>query len=515
MIRVKPGRYPARFTLLSLCFTSFALPATAHGFVQDDVITLPPGDGEAIAEWRALAEKGDADAQYNLGQAYTIGQGVDRDLAMAEQWLAKAAKQGHVRAIESYGLILFRNNRQAEAMPYIQAAAARGEPRAQYILGIAHFNGDLAEQDWVLAYAYMLLAAEAGLPQADLNLATMDRHVPIEERQEGLRLARKIERDAKPIDGEQVVAVIQPETTTPVATQDSAVPDTARENIASQNQVAGTDGTAPERPAAATDTQTVSASPQEVVQPLPKENTDSSIVEAELPPSQVADTGVSQADIAAVDEPAQTEAADLGKAVGQELTQAEADGGQTDMPQNDAPAEGIIAHNSETEVAANDDTETVTEEQNISLTDADSPLPALPDTGSNADTVETDEETTEQVAQTEEPESAALVEEDAVKANERTASQNTDEAAPAIDPSQEVQQDNWRIQLGAFRTSEKVETAWQGLQARHAALAGLELYMQDAGEFKRLQVGPFTNRADAVRLCRNLENQPCFVVKSD
>ncbi len=30
----------------------------------------------AVAEWRPLADKGDADAQYNLGQAYKMGRGV-------------------------------------------------------------------------------------------------------------------------------------------------------------------------------------------------------------------------------------------------------------------------------------------------------------------------------------------------------------------------------------------------------------------------------------------------------
>ncbi|WP_205518108.1 SPOR domain-containing protein [Sphingorhabdus sp. Alg239-R122] len=485
------------------------LPATAYGFMQDDVPTLTSRDDEAITEWRALAEKGDADAQYNLGQAYTIGQDVDRDLAVAEQWLAKAAKQGHARAIESYGLILFRNNRQAEAMPYIQAAAARGEPRAQYILGIAHFNGDLAKQDWVLAYAYMLLAAEAGLPQADLNLATMDRHVPIEERQEGIRLARKIERDAKSINGEQIIAVISPETPSPSANQEAAT-----ENDVRQSDVANAGDAMPEMPAdtemAGTDQQIAQASPQEVVQPLPDEPADTGITTTELPPSQVADMDISQVDIVPADEPAQTQAIDTEE---QELVQAQADDKHIDASQDDILTQDIATAEREPEATVNDsDAGTPAEEQqDVTLSDADASVPVIPDT----DSVETDNEELQPVTVTEESKPASLAEENMADADEITPPADTEEPVPTVTTSQEVQQDNWRIQLGAFRTSEKVESAWQGLQARHETLAGLELYVQDAGEFKRLQVGPFTNRADAALLCRNLKNQACFVVKSD
>ena len=37
----------------------------------------------ALAEWRPLAEQGDADAQYNLGRMYSQGKGVPQDDAEA------------------------------------------------------------------------------------------------------------------------------------------------------------------------------------------------------------------------------------------------------------------------------------------------------------------------------------------------------------------------------------------------------------------------------------------------
>ncbi|HZU50580.1 MAG TPA: sporulation protein, partial [Sphingomicrobium sp.] len=63
----------------------------------------------AVAIWRPLAEHGDADAAFNLGQAYRLGRGVPLDLAMAENWFEKAANAGHLDAETTLGLLLFQN----------------------------------------------------------------------------------------------------------------------------------------------------------------------------------------------------------------------------------------------------------------------------------------------------------------------------------------------------------------------------------------------------------------------
>ena len=93
-----------------------------------------------------------------------MGQGADP--ARAEQLYAQAAARGHLQAADTYGLMLFQAGRREEAFPYVRDAARRGDPRSQYLLGIAHFNGDLVEKDWVRAYALLSLANSQGLPQA-------------------------------------------------------------------------------------------------------------------------------------------------------------------------------------------------------------------------------------------------------------------------------------------------------------------------------------------------------------
>jgi TPR repeat protein len=77
-------------------------------------------------------------------------------------------------------------------MPYLKSASDHGDARAQYVVGLAYFNGDLMPKDWVRAYALVSLANSAGLPQAATALAKMDTVVPLEQRKQGLALAAKL-----------------------------------------------------------------------------------------------------------------------------------------------------------------------------------------------------------------------------------------------------------------------------------------------------------------------------------
>lgn len=161
----------------------------------------------AVREWAGPAEQGDPDAQFNMAQAYRLGRGVDQDVVQAEALYAKAAAQGHVRAADNYGLLLFQRGAREEAMPYVTAAARRGDPRAQYLLGIAHFNGDLAEKDWRRAYALLTLANSTGLPQARAAIAQMDEYISLEERQEAQSLASTLKAEAEAARARELAAV--------------------------------------------------------------------------------------------------------------------------------------------------------------------------------------------------------------------------------------------------------------------------------------------------------------------
>ncbi|MEO7750149.1 MAG: tetratricopeptide repeat protein, partial [Sphingomicrobium sp.] len=129
----------------------------------------------AVAIWRPLAERGDADAQFNIGQAYRLGRGVPINLSQAKSWLEKSAAQGHVDAETTLGLLLFQNGDQAAAVKWLKAAAQSSEPRAMLVYGTALFNGDSVTQDPVKGYAYVYRANGQGLPAAKDVLAQLDK----------------------------------------------------------------------------------------------------------------------------------------------------------------------------------------------------------------------------------------------------------------------------------------------------------------------------------------------------
>lgn len=161
----------------------------------------------AVQQWEGPAASGDADAQFNLAQAYRLGRGVDANIDRARSLYAQAAQQGHLKAADNYGLLLFQQGSRAEAMPYIKDAAGRGDPRAQYVLGLAHFNADNAPKDWTRAYALLTLANSAGLPQASGAMAKMDQYIPFEERQKAQVLAQQIKQESDARRASQLASI--------------------------------------------------------------------------------------------------------------------------------------------------------------------------------------------------------------------------------------------------------------------------------------------------------------------
>jgi uncharacterized protein len=143
----------------------------------------------AVAIWRPLAEKGDADAAFNLGQAYRLGRGVPTNVAAATIWFQRAAAKGHVDAETTLGLLLFENGDQGGGLKWLKASAEKGEPRALLVYGTALVNGDGVKRDPVLGYAYVSRAAAQGLAPAKETLAQLDQLLPLDARKKGVAIA--------------------------------------------------------------------------------------------------------------------------------------------------------------------------------------------------------------------------------------------------------------------------------------------------------------------------------------
>jgi TPR repeat protein len=176
--------------LMVISLAVAVVPGTAQATVRAGIQAWQQGDhAKAVAIWRALADKGDNDAAFNLGQAYRLGRGVNADSGEAKKWFERAARAGHLDAQVSLGLLLFDTGDRATALMWLKRAADRGEPRALLVTGTALFNGDGMKRDPVLGYAYVSRAAAQGLAPAKATLADMDKVMPVEDRKKGVALA--------------------------------------------------------------------------------------------------------------------------------------------------------------------------------------------------------------------------------------------------------------------------------------------------------------------------------------
>jgi uncharacterized protein len=177
---------------------AFSTPASAQS-VKAGIEAWQRADySGAVAIWRPLAEGGDADAAFNIGQAYRLGRGVPTNLAIAQSWFERAARQNHVDAQTTLGLLLFQNGNQAEGLKWLKAAAERGEARALLVYGTALFNGDGVPQDPVLGYAFVSRAAAQGLAPAKDTLAQLDKLMPLDQRKKGVAIAKTKAKTAPP-----------------------------------------------------------------------------------------------------------------------------------------------------------------------------------------------------------------------------------------------------------------------------------------------------------------------------
>ncbi len=128
----------------------------------------------ALKEWMPLAEKGDAEAQYNLGFMYSKGQGVSQDHKEAVKWFRLAAKQGDSIAQHQLG-VMYRDGQGVsqnyiEAIKWFRLAAEQGDSWGQHDLGAMYSLGQGVPQDQKEANKWIRLAAEQGLKYSQYEL---------------------------------------------------------------------------------------------------------------------------------------------------------------------------------------------------------------------------------------------------------------------------------------------------------------------------------------------------------
>ena len=106
---------------------------------------------QELADLRARAEAGEAQAQASLGWKYANGDGVPQDAAEAVRWYRLAAEQGHAQAqaalAGAYALGQGVPQDEVEALTWWRQAAEQGHAAAQTVLGHTYLLGQGVPQD--------------------------------------------------------------------------------------------------------------------------------------------------------------------------------------------------------------------------------------------------------------------------------------------------------------------------------------------------------------------------------
>ena len=88
------------------------------------------------------AEKGDSTAQYLLGKAYLLSEGVNQDLKEAEVWLKKAAKQNILEAYSALGVLYEIKEDWQKSFDSYKTAAENGIPEGECALAEIYYYLD-------------------------------------------------------------------------------------------------------------------------------------------------------------------------------------------------------------------------------------------------------------------------------------------------------------------------------------------------------------------------------------
>jgi TPR repeat protein len=137
------------------------------------------GGDQAVAAdfFRRGAERGDAEAQCNLGRCFSEGTGVERDPVQAVRWLVAAAEQDFAQAQYRLGMMFLDKKAGTQdlkqAQRWFQQAATRGDANAQFETAEGFRLGRGTKVDFGRAIAFFRMAADQGHVKAQFGLGAM------------------------------------------------------------------------------------------------------------------------------------------------------------------------------------------------------------------------------------------------------------------------------------------------------------------------------------------------------
>lgn len=137
---------------LILMFLGMSPVVTAAGMLEAEHAMRAGNYAEAYCIMRPMAEKGDAEAQYNLGWMYHNGYGLAVNDSLALEWWRRASGQGHIDASFSIATIYHHgaggvSKDSDKAIDYFLTSARSGHEDAILILRSMLIRDDVAIRD--------------------------------------------------------------------------------------------------------------------------------------------------------------------------------------------------------------------------------------------------------------------------------------------------------------------------------------------------------------------------------
>ena len=151
--------------------------------IQKNVETIVVSETEA-AKFNSIkqrADKGDANAEWQLGVAYQEGDGVKKDLAQAVKLFKSSAEKNNNEGAYRYGLALLKGlgvlQSYKEAIYWLEKSANAGNKDAQYDLGNIYRYQNGVKVDMKRAYMWFSLAAAQGLIKAEASRNAVEQYL--------------------------------------------------------------------------------------------------------------------------------------------------------------------------------------------------------------------------------------------------------------------------------------------------------------------------------------------------
>jgi hypothetical protein len=161
-----------------------ALASKGNAYAQADLGWMyergkgvPQSDSEAVVWYRKAAEQDNVDGQIALGWMYERGKGAPQSDTEAVVWYRKAAEQGNAWGQFELGTMYERGKgvpqSDTEAVAWFRKAAEQGNAWGQFVLGMRYAMGEGVPQSDTEAVAWFRKAAEQGDADGQVGLGRM------------------------------------------------------------------------------------------------------------------------------------------------------------------------------------------------------------------------------------------------------------------------------------------------------------------------------------------------------